>query len=824
MEFRNREIMENNFVFCLWKNPKIYSKFSKKIDELSFFFKEDSSSFYYSIGKKMVNSGILSFDQATVLTYVGSNSIIKEKFDEFGGYDTFKIISHSLDSVNVDGLYNEIIKMNVINDLENKGINVEKYYDKIALMTVEEMRAFFSYQLNDTFIKTGSETRVEDFSITEEDFELFNSGKQMGLSIAATSPLLNYEILGLNRGLTFIGGHVNQGKAQPLTAKVLTPYGNRPIGSLKVGEIVCSYPLKNNKASWGSMGTQRVVGVFPQGKKRVYEVIFEDGSSTECCIEHLWTLKDRNGNLVTEELGWFLNKMNENRLNTYYMLPRKNYQPMRRHQLRASHHLYSIGYIAGDKCNLETGTIEFNTGEAYNEFFNSISNNIEGVDYAMINDGFIFNRLYKIKFDDVIINWMNGKGRGKLQAMDIFVNHTTGKQYRAFSKDLIYSLSYHDKMDLLTGWLASSSNRTETTLAFKVNTRNVPMLDFMEELARSCGWTVWRTSATTGYFEQVASKPIKLKAIVDKGYETEMVCIKVSGDSELYITDDFIPTHNTSYSFAVVVRAWLQAGIKCCIISNEQTISEFKQLMIAMVSHDLYGDEGLDRRRLKVGKFTTQEENKFKKIAEVINRDYVPYIKFAKIFNYSIEDVQMIIETLSAQGFGGFIYDVFKADDSASHKVIGEMKEMAKELFMCADKTNSSIIATVQLGLSDMGVRYLTLENISTSKHITEPATEVLLIRQMWDDEITGAKHDIKIQTPTFDNHGNVLKDRSGKPIMKTIPVMEDEYRKIKIVFIAKTRNTSNGIAIAYRFNGGFNQWEELGYCYPSFENRGKKG
>ena len=93
----------------------------------------------------------------------------------------------------------------------------------------------------------------------------------------------------------------------------------------------------------------------------------------------------------------------------------------------------------------------------------------------------------------------------------------------------------------------------------------------------------------------------------------------------------------------------------------------------------------------------------------------------------------------------------------------------------------------------------------------------------MWDDESTGGKHDIKIETPTFDNHGNPLKDKQGKPIMKQISVTGQDYKKIKLVFLAKTRNTGQGIVLAYKFNGGFNQWEELGYCYPSHENRGRK-
>jgi hypothetical protein len=35
-------------------------------------------------------------------------------------------------------------------------------------------------------------------------------------------------------------------------------------------------------------GTAHVVGIFPQGKKDIYRLTFNDGSQTECCDEHLW--------------------------------------------------------------------------------------------------------------------------------------------------------------------------------------------------------------------------------------------------------------------------------------------------------------------------------------------------------------------------------------------------------------------------------------------------------------------------------------------------------------------------------------------------------
>jgi len=73
------------------------------------------------------------------------------------------------------------------------------------------------------------------------------------------------------------------GKAQPLDAKVLTPCGFVDMGSVHVGDTVIS----------PSGSTSLVVGVFPQGEKDVYRVIFSDGTSAECCDDHLWEVHTR---------------------------------------------------------------------------------------------------------------------------------------------------------------------------------------------------------------------------------------------------------------------------------------------------------------------------------------------------------------------------------------------------------------------------------------------------------------------------------------------------------------------------------------------------
>ena len=72
--------------------------------------------------------------------------------------------------------------------------------------------------------------------------------------------------------------------AQSLDSKILTPKGWIRMGDIKINDTVID---SNGKLT-------KVIGVYPQGKKSVYKVTFSDGSSTECCDEHLWCLTTTN--------------------------------------------------------------------------------------------------------------------------------------------------------------------------------------------------------------------------------------------------------------------------------------------------------------------------------------------------------------------------------------------------------------------------------------------------------------------------------------------------------------------------------------------------
>ncbi len=87
----------------------------------------------------------------------------------------------------------------------------------------------------------------------------------------------------LTHKFSILTGGPGTGKAQPLHARVLTPTGFRPIGKLRPGDAVI-----------GAEGeVVHVRSIHPQGVKPVYRVNFADGRSCECCGDHLWKIWTR---------------------------------------------------------------------------------------------------------------------------------------------------------------------------------------------------------------------------------------------------------------------------------------------------------------------------------------------------------------------------------------------------------------------------------------------------------------------------------------------------------------------------------------------------
>ena len=79
-------------------------------------------------------------------------------------------------------------------------------------------------------------------------------------------------------GRALLSDEMGLGKSVTENTSVLTLNGWVPIGEIKVGDKVI-----------GSDGKPyNVTGVYPQGKKQIYRVLFKDSVYIDCCKEHLW--------------------------------------------------------------------------------------------------------------------------------------------------------------------------------------------------------------------------------------------------------------------------------------------------------------------------------------------------------------------------------------------------------------------------------------------------------------------------------------------------------------------------------------------------------
>jgi hypothetical protein len=73
------------------------------------------------------------------------------------------------------------------------------------------------------------------------------------------------------------------GKLSRLSTPILTPTGWKTMGDMQVGSEVFDLTGLPRK----------VTAVHPQGKKKIYKVSFNDGTSTECGAEHLWRVSEK---------------------------------------------------------------------------------------------------------------------------------------------------------------------------------------------------------------------------------------------------------------------------------------------------------------------------------------------------------------------------------------------------------------------------------------------------------------------------------------------------------------------------------------------------
>lgn len=260
----------------------------------------------------------------------------------------------------------------------------------------------------------------------------------------------------------------------------------------------------------------------------------------------------------------------------------------------------------------------------------------------------------------------------------------------------------------------------------------------------------------------------------------------------------------SSFVFETMVLPLAEQGIKTVIISNEQRIKSFKQLLLVhILTQDLNFWE-LTRKKIKTGHFTDKQKQMLESAIRISKEKY-PNIKFVKLFDTDMGKTKKIIRKLSKLGYQAVIYDTLKVEDNFDRSTWEHLLIQARQLFQLASKEGIALITTFQLALSTLNKRWLDAGCLANGKQVKEVYSEMIYIRHLWDDEYTDEKHDCKAY--------RLKKDEDGKFTKVKEIIQLDKDKKYLVAFLDKTRNDEDKQTVLYEWNGRFNKWTEIGYC-----------
>lgn len=136
--------------------------------------------------------------------------------------------------------------------------------------------------LDPVFLKYGMEVYSHEYieKLREENLDLKIKGKKVTNLVPQAG--FQERVACADADLLICGGKKGGGKATSNDSLIVTPFGLRRLGDLRVGDII-SNPVTG--------GMQRVIQIFEHPHKDLYRVNFDDGTSCECCLDHLWKVR-----------------------------------------------------------------------------------------------------------------------------------------------------------------------------------------------------------------------------------------------------------------------------------------------------------------------------------------------------------------------------------------------------------------------------------------------------------------------------------------------------------------------------------------------------
>ncbi|MGW5850136.1 PhoH family protein [Streptomyces sp. NPDC055254] len=369
-----------------------------------------------------------------------------------------------------------------------------------------------------------------------------------------------------------------RGRSQPIFTNVLTPDGWRPIGDLRVGDLVI-----------GSNGEPTpVLGVYPQGERDIYRVTAQDGSWTLCCGEHLWTVRaasDGRGDepwrvLETKDMIGNLRAAHARR----YELPLLT-APVAFPEREVPMDPYALGLLLGDGCLTGSTTASFATEDE--ELVRSLRALLPGI--TVRHSGGPDHVLDRATAPADVVT-LEDPVTGAMRELD---PHRGRSHSESVPDDYLFNTA-EVRLAVLQGLLDSDGEpvaQRDRTCRIQYSTASIVLRDDVIALVQSLGGVAsTRRRAAEGRRQDTApaaprydthvvdirlpegiepfrltrkrdayhaaggdGRPMRFIDSIEPAGREEAVCIQVAAEDSLYVTQDHLLTHNTLNEAFVVL-------------------------------------------------------------------------------------------------------------------------------------------------------------------------------------------------------------------------------------------------------------------------------
>lgn len=446
------------------------------------------------------------------------------------------------------------------------------YFDKDSLIQLDKGLQLCYNAVKVTLGGRGRNVTIHHFnhSQNEQRYAIQNTkdGVTVIKSLYTTQPELNIGIDLMKQTCDKTVKEVGDAP-QPLYSKILTPNGWVTMGSLKVGDEIC-----------GTNGTfQKVLGVFPQGEKEIYELVFSNGQRVKCSEDHLWSVVHNRKKRVytTKQIIDKKIKIKKDNGNVSYL----NYIPTTVVNFKEAEDLpidpLLVGLLIGDGSLCESGSIELSLAIGQEKILDEVILP-EGITYNVRIDN--VKNYARVKFRKILYRDTNM--HKYIDKIGLLNKKSTDK---FIPKEYLYS-DIKSRERLLKGLTLSDGHINKRGL-LEYSTISEQLALDVAELIRGLGKHVriYKKNKVGGYSNKTSAiyvvtelrgfkNGIKLIDIVKTGEFTEMQCIKVSNDDNLYITDDYVVTHNTSSTVLFTYNIFKE--VSSMIINNDKNYNIYK--------------------------------------------------------------------------------------------------------------------------------------------------------------------------------------------------------------------------------------------------------